>query len=71
MPSRMSAPDEANCPTSGSPFVRAVSAAVAITCEAAADRAPLWWVPSTSSHTIVRPDGSSRMSALAAPGTLC
>ena len=71
MPSRMSAPEEANWPISGSPFVRAVSAAVAMTWEAAAESAPLWCDPSISSHTTDRPPGSSLMSAVAAPGTWC
>ena len=41
IPSRMSAPDDSICVTRGRPFERAVWAAVAITCEAAAESAPL------------------------------
>ena len=40
IPSRMSAPDDSICMTRGMPFVRAVSAAVAMTYEAAALSAP-------------------------------
>ena len=67
MPSRMSAPLEPIVPTSGIPFVRAVSAATAIVDDACADSAPRRTSASTSSSTTGR-SSIRPTSARAAPG---
>jgi len=72
MPPRMSAPDEAIDMTRGSRWLRAVAAALAITPEASAERAPLCTVGSTSTHTTLRSAvGRCRTSLVAAPLTWC